>query len=151
MYTKRYSYDDEKMGHKNEARVLPIINNLFDCKFSHTEKYSEIDFKCDKEKILVEVKTINNTHCGYKQVMLGNNKIDFVLPFIKEGWQFFIVFSCRDGDWIYELTKDNYSTKNIRPGGRTDRGFNEIKPYFYIDNNLLVNIDNCDIVEEVSV
>jgi len=139
---RRYTDDDVKAGTINEQRVLPVINNFFNCKFSHTtDKYNPIDFRCDKEKILVEVKTINNKHDGYYQLMIGNNKIQHALKYIGCDWDFYIVFSCRDGDYIYQLTKDRYDRKNIRKCGRTDRGFNEIKDYYFINNNLLQQID----------
>ena len=54
---------DFKLGAKNEQRVLPIINKVFETSFYKSDnQFDEFDFYCYSSKTMLEVKSICYTY-----------------------------------------------------------------------------------------
>jgi hypothetical protein len=119
-------------GDQSEARLKPRIEKHLSVNLTKLDKYNPFDFVDHKAKIYVEVKTINCSKGYYECVMLGANKIAKALDHIENGYMIYLVFELSDAPYIYEFTKENFNSKNIRVSGRTDRGKDERKDYYFI-------------------
>jgi len=132
MINKELINADVKTGDESEARLKPRIESYLGINLAKLDKYNPFDFVDHKKNIYVEIKTINCVKGYYECVMLGANKIAKALEHINNGYKIFLVFDLIDAPYIYEFTEKNFNSKNIRVSGRTDRGRDERKDYYFI-------------------
>ena len=97
------------------------------------DKFNVMDFRCANNYFEIKSRTFN--HNKYKTTMIGKNKIDWAKSNSKNNLIYF-VFVFVDGNYYYKYNSDDNFETTI--GGRTDRGFDEIKLYYYIPINKLI-------------
>ena len=130
---------DIKFGNDKEKKIIKQLEKHLNIKLSKTDDYDEFDFINKKEKIIIELKSRRNTLERYPTTMIGLNKIKKAEIKKKEGYKVMLFFSFTDGLAYYKFKKINKDW--IRDGGRCDRGKDEIKKYYYIPTNELINFN----------
>lgn len=131
--------DDWTYGVEAEKIILPFLNKYYECNARETKPYSVFDFKDKDKKIIIELKSRKIHSDKYYSTMIGLNKIRKGLSKYKKGYRVLFIFKFIDCLCSYELKKD-VPYEWIRKGGRTDRGYNEIKDYVYIPVHKLKKI-----------
>lgn len=133
----------EEMGRVNEIKYKPIIQSIYGNVKKANFKYSRIDFY--GETYILELKSRNMASTDYKDTMIGYNKV-------KEGfkqldkYKVFFAFGFTDGLFVWELNKENYEANGgdskKRMGGTSNRGWDDYKEHYYIDNSRLTKISD---------
>jgi len=119
---------DLNFGKKNEIKFQNYIEDSEKIKLKRfRDKYSELDFRCDKR--LIELKSRTNRYNRYWDTMCGFNKIEKARKKIKRGYSVEIYFLFTDGLYKWDFKENDF---NVRKGGRNDRGEWEEKDYAYI-------------------
>lgn len=122
------------VGQLNQDYIIDEICNYFKLtNLIKLDKFNVMDFKSTNNYF--EIKSRNFRHNKYKTTMIGKNKIDFAKYNCKNNLIYFI-FVFEDGNYYYKYNSDDNFETTI--GGRTDRGFDEIKLYYYIPINKLI-------------
>jgi len=140
--------EDIQKGKINEERVHPIINRVFQTNFKETPQYALFDFKDFQTNTMVEVKSIGYKYGEVPSVMIGYNKIKYAVTQTKKGWDMWIVFSLKDGDYLYNFTEENkdwikpYDNSHQRPNSRTVN-------YYWIPIKHLIKIEDDLLIVEV--
>lgn len=132
---------DYKRGTNNEKRVLPIINKVFQTTFKKTENpFDEFDFYCFSSKTMLEVKSICYNYGEKPEVMIGLNKIQYAVRRLEQGWDVWLLFSLKDGDYLYNFTDINVQW--IRSYvGRPDRYNSKKTEYYWIPIDKLIKVE----------
>lgn len=129
---------DIDFGVKKETDNLEIIKSVFDNSLKKIkDNYFCFDFSCDS--CYVELKSRRCDHNKYKDTMIGKNKLDYA-KYSKKSVYF--VFGFNDGLYYWRYNEDDLKNGNveIRKGGRTDRGRDEIKDYGFIKTEILIKV-----------
>jgi len=139
---------DIQKGDDNENRVLPIINEVFQTEFKKTHPFALFDFKDYKTKTELEVKTISYSYGETSEVMVGYNKIVYAMKQIGKGFDMWLLFSLKDGDYLYNIKEENKDW--IRPYvGRSDRYNSRQTDYYWIPIENLTKIEDELMVVEI--
>jgi hypothetical protein len=139
---------DIQKGDANEKRVHPIINQVFQTEFKATPPFALFDFKDYKTKTQIEVKTISYSYGEKPEVMIGYNKIDYAMKQIEKNWDMWLLFSLKDGDYIYNIKEVN--TEWIREYvGRSDRYNSKSSKYYWIPIDKLIKVDDGMIIVDI--
>ena len=139
---------DIQKGDDNERRVHPIINKIFQTQFKATPPFALFDFKDYKTKTELEVKTISYSYGEKAEVMIGYNKITYAMKQIEKGFDMWLLFSLKDGDYLYNIKEVNKEW--IRPYvGRSDRYNSKQTDYYWIPIEKLTKIEDGMMVVEV--
>ena len=134
---------DLEYGAKREKSLLSTLEKYFKIKLLKTDKYNEFDYvsvstdEFEVPRYYIELKSRRNTKNQYPTTMVGYNKFEKGYSLIKEGRKIYFVFDFTDQISYYQLSENTFEIKN---GGRTDRGYDEIKKYVYIPSEQLINI-----------
>ena len=133
---------DIQKGKENEKRVYPIINQVFETSFKKSDNpFDEFDFYCYKTKTMLEVKSICYTYGEKLEVMIGFNKIRYAIRRLEQSWDVWLLFSLKDGDYLYNFTELNLDW--IRPYvGRSDRYNSKQTDYYWIPITELTKIED---------
>ena len=136
---KCYSQSDVNMGDKYEAKMKPILEQRFGnlCQRSKNDKDDVFDFSNDR--VYIDTKCRRCTKNQYPSTMVGENKVLAGLQKMTQGFEVYFVFGFTDQDCIWRLDREQYE---IRYGGRSDRGMDEIKSYCYVPIEYLEDIIN---------
>lgn len=138
---KRLFSNDKKLGNSGEQKVLNYLNNLKENENNQYKlfKYQYNTFDLRNKDIIAEVKTRRCKHDTYPTTMIGHNKIkEAINNHDNFTYDFFFVFSDGLYKWrFWDKDDEESASYSIGNGGRTDRGYNEIKKYCYIDINHL--------------
>jgi len=129
---------DLLFGFQKETELKKIIENHFDCNFDYTDKYHLYDFINNDKKIMIELKSRNNTYNKYPTTMIGMNKVKYG---IDSDHTCYFLFNFTDGLYYYKLNDTTMTECNISKGGRKDRGQMEYNQYLYIPITLLKKIN----------
>lgn len=132
---------DKSFGTKCEHKVLDYLNTTT---FSEhplkmfKNKYSTMDF-INNNGVIAELKSRRCYNNTYPDTMVGYNKIKKLREDGDDdvSYQFYFLF--KNGLYLWKYNDAEYE---IRQGGRTDRGRNEIKEYAYVKTEHLTLIDN---------
>ena len=139
---------DIQKGDDNEKRVHPIINQVFQTKFKATPPFALFDFKDYSTKTQIEVKSIGYSYGEKPEVMIGYNKITYAMKQIEKGWDLWLLFSLKDGDYLYNIKEVN--TEWIREYvGRSDRYNSKKTDYYWIPIDQLTRIEDGMIIVDV--
>jgi hypothetical protein len=139
---------DIQKGDENETRVFPIINEVFQTEFKKTPPFALFDFKDYKTKTELEVKTISYSYGETSEVMVGYNKIVYAMKQIDKNWDMWLLFSLKDGDYLYNIKEVN--TDWIRDYvGRSDRYNSKSSKYYWIPIEKLTKIEDGLMVVEL--
>ena len=139
---------DIQKGDDNENRVLPIINEVFQTEFKKTQPFALFDFKDYKTRTELEVKSISYLYGETSEVMVGYNKIVYALKQIDKNWDMWLLFSLKDGDYLYNIREEN--TEWIRDYiGRSDRYNSKSSKYYWIPIEKLMKIEDQLIVVDI--
>ena len=132
---------DKQLGNYGERKVLNYLNGLDEYKDNQFKlfKYRYNTFDLRNSDIIAEVKTRRCKHDTYPTTMIGHNKIkEAIANHDNFTYDFFFVFSDGLYRWrFWDKSEEDSQCYSIGKGGRTDRGYNEIKEYCYIDINHL--------------
>ena len=133
-----YSDIDRMFGEEQEIKLLELFRKCFCPKLKKTAyKYASFDF--ESEECVVELKSRRCYKDTYPTSMIGCNKIQ---KMELEKRMCFIVFNHIDGIYFWKYdSQEALKAIEYRKGGRTDRGFSEIKMYCYLDNKYLLKLD----------
>jgi hypothetical protein len=138
---------DYLVGRASEEKYLPSLQKaLNDNSLTHTKYKSDI-FDYKGENKYAELKTRTFEKNKYPDTMVGLNKIEYAKQ--NPDTEFYFVFAFTDGLYYWKYNEEDQL--NYRKGGRTDRGYNEIKPYVYIPISLLKNISVDNNVEHQEI
>lgn len=126
---------DKLMGNLNEDYAKCIIEECFEgCnKLIKLDMFHPMDFYCGNK--FFEVKSRNFNYNRYRTTMVGKNKIDWIKA-SSSLIEVYFIFIFEDGNYYYKYNKDDEFETAI--GGRRDRGYNEIKYYYYIPIDKLI-------------
>lgn len=130
--------EDLTYGIEKEIENLDIIKSCFDKGLKKVkDNFFCFDFSC--ESCYVELKSRRCDHNKYPDTMIGKNKLDYAEHTKRP---VYFVFAFNDGLYYWKYNKEDLSNGNveIRKGGRTDRGMDEIKDYAYIKCEILIKI-----------
>jgi hypothetical protein len=124
---------DEKFGKEKEVQFLDLLKSKYGDDVTQIDcKYSPFDFVSNTH--LFELKARRNTKNKYPTIMIGYNKI---LSAQNQQRKVVFCFDFTDKKCYYEYNQSDTDKIEIRMGGRTDRGKDEIKLYAYIPVELL--------------
>ena len=126
--------NDYNVGLQYEVQILPFLQVYFNDKtIVQLDRFNVFDFKGENKYL--ELKTRKCSVKTYPTTMIGVNKVERAKS-LNENVYF--IFQFTDGVYCWKYDKNIQLTK--REGGRTDRGYNEIKQYFFISTQLLTKI-----------
>ena len=126
--------NDYNIGLQYEVQILPFLQVFFNDKtIVQLDRFNVFDFKGENKYL--ELKTRKCSVKTYPTTMIGVNKVERAKS-LNENVYF--IFQFTDGVYCWKYDKNIQLTK--REGGRTDRGYNEIKQYFFISTQLLTKI-----------
>lgn len=124
---------DYLVGKNSEEKYLPSLQKAFDDNtLTHTKLKTDI-FDYVGENKYIELKTRSFENTKYPDTMIGLNKIQYAKQ--NPDKEYYFVFSFTNGLYYWKYNEDD--KLNYRKGGRTDRGYSEIKQYAYIPIHLL--------------
>lgn len=127
---------DKELGNYGERKVINYLNGLEEYKDNQFKlfKYRYNTFDLRNKDIIAEVKTRRCKHNQYPTTMIGHNKIKEAIDNHDNfTYDFFFVFSDGLYRWrFWDKDDEDSMCYSIGNGGRTDRGYNEIKKYAYI-------------------
>ena len=96
------------LGRATEDKILPTINEYYNCDFKRNENIFDVfDFKDEENNIIVEVKGRRIKSTQYDETIITMNKVTEGLKKIDLGFQVFFVFVFIDKTLEYELTEDS--------------------------------------------
>jgi len=124
-----YSQSDVDLGTKYETRMKPHLEVLFGSLTQRSAADPDDTFDFSNERVYIDAKCRRNTKDRYPTTMVGNNKVLSGFNLMMRGYRVFFLFGFTDGDYLWELHRDQYE---VRHGGRFDRGTPEIKSYCYV-------------------
>ena len=132
-----YSKTDTALGDRYESRIQPTLEGIFGrlTRRSETDRYDAFDFSNDR--VYIETKCRRVDKDWYPTTMVGEDKVLKGLQLMLQGYKVYFVFGFRDGDFIWELNRDQYE---VSYSGRTDRGKPEIKSYCFVPVKYLTNL-----------
>jgi hypothetical protein len=118
-----------------EAALLPALQRFFDDpELEQSEgAFAAFDFVSPRHRI--ELKTRNCFVHTYRDLMINANKIAEARKY-SHLYDYIFVFKFVDGS-VYYWKFDARVELERRLGGRTDRGINEIREYYFIPNDIL--------------
>ena len=126
--------NDYNVGLQYEVQILPFLQVYFNDKtIVQLDRFNVFDFKGENKYL--ELKTRKCSVKTYPTTMIGVNKVERAKS-LNENVYF--IFQFTDGVYCWKYDKNIQLMK--REGGRTDRGYNEIKQYFFISTQLLIKI-----------
>jgi len=127
---------DKQLGNYGENIVINYLNNLEQYKDNQFKlfKYQYNTFDLRNNDIVAEVKSRRNKYSKYPTTMVGMNKIkEAISNHDNFTYDFYFLFTDGLYRWRFWDKDDEESMPySIGDGGRTDRGYNEIKKYAYI-------------------
>lgn len=133
---------DVNYGLLKEEEIKIILENYFKNLSTNCEKFKKLsifhpmDFSFGN--YYFEIKSRRCKYNKYKTTMIGFNKIQYANKVYNNKYTIFI-FVFEDGIFYYKYNKDDNFETSI--GGRTDRGIDEIKLYYYIPIEKLIQIN----------
>jgi hypothetical protein len=130
--------DDLKKGLKSEEEVLVILKTVFGNNLERTAKYDLFDYFDKANNSFIELKTRNIKHNTYLDIMCGLNKLNFAKN--NDTLKFYFCFRFIDGLYIHKFNKEK--KYDVRTGGRLDRGCDESKLTFFINQKDLIPFDD---------
>ena len=126
--------NDYNIGLQYEVQLLPFLQVFFNDKtIMQLDRFNTFDYQ-GKNKF-IELKTRKCSVKTYPTTMIGVNKIEAAKSLNDD---VYFIFQFTDG--VYCWKYDNKIQLIKKQGGRTDRGYNEIKQYFFISTDLLIRI-----------
>lgn len=127
--------EDLKYGNDGENELVKEFANLGLTLEKFSDKYSTFDFREDKHKLLIEVKSRRCKWKHFPTVMIGLNKITEGMKKLG-AFRVFLVFRFTDGTYFYELREFNPQwTKETKL--KNDRVNESLNQMYYIDMDLL--------------
>jgi outer membrane protein assembly factor BamB len=126
---------DLAFGLDKEDELLATIKKL-DNTLERAESNVAI-FDYVGETCYVELKSRRVNKSLYYDTMVGKNKIDYAMTCDKP---VYFCFNFTDGTYYWKFNQADIDNKKVsfRDGGRWDRGKSEIKPYAFIDTDILI-------------
>ena len=120
-----FKYDDSD----SVALVKTEFDSRYTINLQLTPKFHEFDLKDKTNKIVIEVKKRSLTHDKMSSTIMGYNKLIKAKHYIKRGYSVYFAFLFTDGLYYYQYDGRDYPK---RQWARTDRGYDELKDYFFI-------------------
>lgn len=120
-----FEYDDSD----SIALVKTEFDTRYNCNLQLTPKFHEFDLKDSTNKIVIEVKKRSLSHNTLSSTIMGYNKLIKAKQYIKRGYIVYFAFLFTDGLYYYKYDGRDYPK---RQWSRTDRGYDELKDYFFI-------------------
>lgn len=130
--------EDFDFGTAKEKSEIQVLREKFHPMLKKIEdNYFVFDFGC--KNCYVELKSRRCAHDKYEDTMVSMNKIEYASHTERP---VYFCFSFTDGIYFWQYNKEDLENGNveIRKGGRTDRGVDEIKDYAFIKNKILTKI-----------
>jgi hypothetical protein len=136
----------EEMGEVNERLYKPIIQSIYGEVVKTSYKYSRIDFVGDRysgelKSRNLSINTFNETMIGYNKIENGFKTLNFLSTHRVYFW-----FAFKEGLYVWELTQENFELNGgdsqKRMGGTSNRGRDDFKEHYYIQNKYLTKIDD---------
>jgi hypothetical protein len=132
---------DKSFGTNCEHKVLDYLNNTANFAEHPLEmfknKYSTMDF-INHNGVIAELKSRRCYNNSYPDTMVGYNKIKKLREDGDDGINYEFYFLFRNGLYLWKYKEGEYE---IRQGGRTDRGRDEIKEYAFVKTEYLSLVD----------
>lgn len=123
-----------KFGAAAEVELEKLMFDTFGV-IRNQNKYAVYDY--ESNSALVELKNRRCFSHSFKDIMMNHSKIDLAKVTNKDCY---FVFKFIDGIYFWKYDKDIELRTDIN--GRTDRGRDEQKLFYYIPTNLLKQIYN---------
>jgi len=127
---------DLKFGLAGEDAIFEKLKTISSPNILKTKnKYAIMDYECSD--FVIELKTRRVNSNTYPDVMIGKNKIDYIMNSPKRG---IIAYQFKDGDYYAEITDELFNNLRLDMGGVERTGTNDFKKMcYYIPINLLNN------------
>ena len=83
------------------------------------------DFEVSDQKIFLELKSRRITHNKYQTAFIGQNKVNYAVEKLKEGYEVFFIFNYVDGLYYVKFHNNmtTYPTKYIKRFDRCDGNY----------------------------
>lgn len=135
-----YESNDKKSVNRVRNLIQSNLQTVEGCEISlsRTSEFCEFDLIDRENKVLVEVKSRSTARLQYSTTMVGANKIEKGKKYVEAGWLVLFAFEFTDGIFYHSYEGEELE---IRLGGRTDRGRQEIKDYAFLDAKSLIRLD----------
>jgi hypothetical protein len=134
-YNKKKAILDIVLGDIGEKESKKPIEKHLNTELTKTTKHHNFDLKNEEKKIYVEIKTRRCKSTRYDTLFISYAKYKFIKKFPE--YTYYIVYNLYDGLFIYQFNEDDI---HFTQGGRTDRGYNEVKKVVNIPTKLLKKI-----------
>ena len=119
-------------GNTAEIELEQLMLNTFGV-IRNQNKFAVFDY--ESNETLVELKNRRCHSYSFKDIMMNHSKIDLAKKTTKNCY---FVFKFIDGIYYWKYDANVELRTDIN--GRTDRGMNEQKLFYYIPTNLLTNL-----------
>lgn len=130
--------NDILMGKMNEDYIKEVLTTHFALKdLVKLDLFHPMDF-ISNDEVYWEIKSRRFNHDKYLTTMIGKNKIDWIRK--NKITNAYFVFVFEDGDYYYKFNNYDNFLAFAAVGGRCDRGYSEIKAYYYIPIDMLKKI-----------
>ena len=134
--------EDYYFGEEQERIQHELLNSLHETQLEKTKRYAIFDYK--SKGLFIELKTRRSSIKLYPTTMLPYNKIKKAEKYLAEGNEVWFYFKYPEGLYRWKYSPADYTDKDIRKGGRFDRGTAEISQYLYIGVDKLKSIEDLE-------
>ena len=140
------SVSDRRMGDDNERYVSAYLKKWFP-KNSFTRDttgWNAIDYLDNNGKIAIELKSRRIRSDRYETIMIGKNKYDSMIKYMKKGFKGYFLFKFTDKLMIFEIPKILPQDICFAKGGTNKRGRDEYSKCMYIPTKYLIDCKEYD-------
>lgn len=107
---------DLKFGLNEEVLQKSLLEKWVGGSIKKLDCMNLFDFEVSNQKIFLELKSRRITHNKYKTAFIGQNKVNYAVEKVKEGYEVFFIFNYVDGLYYvkfhHNMTK--YPTKYLK-------------------------------------
>jgi hypothetical protein len=148
-YNKK-SIEDREMGNKNEIIISDFIKKWFTKNSFKRDNtgWGVIDYVDDLGKMVIELKSRRIKKNTFPTIIIGKNKYNEVLRYMKKGYKGYFLFKFTDRLSIYEVPQKLQKDVYFKQGGTNKRGYNEYSECMYIPIKYLRDCYNYNSYEE---
>ena len=138
-WNSRQAVADRKMGETNEVYLGKFLKKWFPKNnFARDNTgWNVLDFSDDLGKIKVELKSRRINKEKYPTIMIGKNKYNAMIKYMKKGYIGYFLFKFTDKLCIYEVPKNLPQDISFARGGTNKRGCDEYSECMYIPTKYL--------------
>lgn len=116
---------DLKFGLNEEVVYKPLLEKWVGGSINKLDNMNLFDFEVENQKIFLELKSRRITHNKYSTAFIGQNKVNYAVEKLKEGYEVFFIFNYVDGLFYVKFNNNmtQYPTKYIKRFDRCEGNY----------------------------